>query len=255
MRPEFDAKAAIAEVPALMRYANTIVRDHALAEDLVQETLTRALERAGSFRGEASLSTWLHRILHNAAIDHVRRAREDPTEHIATLVERQWRDDTYTVDASVVAARAESLEELKDALLRLPLNNRTVVVLHDMENITVAEIARIQQIKLPAAKQRLRRGRMMLVSALARGAERRAALHGVPLSCWDARAQVSDYVDDNLDDRDRELLETHLGSCPTCPPLYAALVDVRDAVGALRDPDTVVPTDLVRRLIDSLRCS
>ncbi len=58
-----------AEVPGLLRYARTIVSDGQLAEDLVQETLLRALQRSESFRGDASLATWLHRILHNLAID------------------------------------------------------------------------------------------------------------------------------------------------------------------------------------------
>jgi len=58
-----------AEVPGLLRYARTIVSDGQLAEDLVQETLLRALQRSESFRGDASLATWLHRILHHLAID------------------------------------------------------------------------------------------------------------------------------------------------------------------------------------------
>lgn len=246
-----DADHLAAEVPGLMRYARTIVRDHAQAEDLVQETLTRALEKQASFRGDSSLATWLHRILHNAAVDHLRRAREDPTEDVVSLVEERWQDGSYTVDAAAVATRAQTVEELKDALLRLPLKYRTAVVLHDMEGLTVAEIARIQEIGLPAAKQRLRRGRMMLVSALAHGAERRAARRGVPLTCWDARTQVSDYLDDTLPTRDRALLETHLESCPTCPPLYAALVDACAAVGLLRDSDAVIPASVAQRLDES----
>ena len=53
------------------------------------------------------------------------------------------------------------------------------------------DIAKAQGVELPAAKQRLRRGRMMLVTALAAGGERRAALRGVPLRCWEARGRVS----------------------------------------------------------------
>lgn len=133
------------------------------------------------------------------------------------LVEERWQNEANTVDAAVVATRAQTVEEPKDALLRLPLIYRTAVVLHDMEGLTVAEIARIQEIRLPAAKQRLRRAHMMLVSALARGAERRAARRGVPPTCWDARSQVSDYLDDSLPTRDRALDETHLDPAPPVP--------------------------------------
>jgi len=248
-----DVRSRLAgEVPGLLRYARTIVRDAPLAEDLVQESLVRALQRADSFRAEASLATWLHRILHNLAVDHFRRDREDATEDIEREVEEKWRDDSYTVDAATVVERAETREELKDALVRLPVIYRTAVVLHDAEAMTVAQIADVQGIGLPAAKQRLRRGRMMLVSALAQGRERRDALRGVPLRCWDARRMVSDFLDDDLPAPDRLLVERHLETCPTCPPLYAGLVGTRAALGALRDPDTVVPGALADRIKELL---
>jgi len=133
-------------------------------------------------------------------------------------VEERWQNEAYTVDAAVVATRAQTVEEFKDAQLRLPLISRTAVVLHDMEGLTVAEIARIQEIGLPAAKQRLRRGRMMLVSAPARGAERRVADAVCRRPVGKAPSQVSDYLDDSLPTRDRAPLETHLGSCATLSP-------------------------------------
>lgn len=242
----------VAEVPGLLRYARTIVNDEGLAEDLVQDALLRALQRADSFRAEASLATWLHRILHNLAVDRFRRDREDSTEDVERDVEAKWRDDSYTVDAATVVERAEARAELLDALVRLPVIYRTAVVLHDMEEMTVAEIADVQGIGLPAAKQRLRRGRMMLVSALAQGRERRVTQRGVPLRCWDARKMVSDYLDDDLEPADRALVGRHLQTCPTCPPLYAGLVGTRAALGALRDPDTVVPTELADRIMELL---
>ena len=241
-----------AEVPGLLRYARTIVADGQLAEDLVQETLLRALQRAGSYRGDASLATWLHRILHNLAVDVSRRDREDATEDVAREVEERWRSNSYTVDAATVVERAETREELEDALVRLPVIYRTAVVLHDAEGMTVAQIADIQGVALPAAKQRLRRGRMMMVDALAQGRERREALRGVPLRCWDARSKVSDYLDDELMASDRVLVERHLEACPTCPPLYAGLVGARAALGALRDADTVVPQSLAGRIKELL---
>ena len=236
----------------MLRYARTIVADGPLAEDLVQETLLRALLRADSFRAEASLATWLHRILHNLAVDRFRAEREDATEDIEREVEARWHDDSYTVDAAIVVERAETREELEDALVRLPVIYRTAVVLHDAEGMTVAEIAGVQGVGLPAAKQRLRRGRMMLVDALAQGRERRDATRGVPLRCWDARSKVSDYIDDELLASDRVLVQRHLETCPTCPPLYAGLVGARAALGALRDADTVVPMSLADRIKELL---
>jgi RNA polymerase sigma-70 factor (ECF subfamily) len=112
----------------------------------------------------------------------------------------------------------------------------------------MSEIADVQGLELSAAKQRLRRGRMMLVTALAGGAERRARLRGVPLRCRDARRRVSDYLDGDLPAEERTLLERHLETSPTCPPLYASLVGVQERLGDLRDPDTVVPPGLAKRI-------
>lgn len=240
----------VAEVPGLLRYARTLVRDTEQAEDLVQDTVVRALEKAESFRSESLLRTWLHRILHNIAVDQGRKRREgrlDVTDDSPGRIELLWQDDRYTVDAAAVVEQAEAREHLQDALLRVPLIYRSTVVLHDAEGLTMSEIAEIQQIGLPAAKQRLRRGRMMLVTELSQPMPHLPPT-GVPMRCWDARARVSDYLDSELSLRDQRILETHLATCPTCPPLYAGLVGVRDALGSRRDPDAVIPKRILDRL-------
>lgn len=246
--------AAVAEhLDSLYRYALLLTGSPVSAEDLVQDTVVRALERGGQFRGDASLRTWLHRIAHNLAVDRSRRSgREVVVDEIAE-VEDRWRDADYTVDPAAVIERAADRDELEDALLRLPDALRTAVILHDVEGWTVQEIALTTGIGLPAAKQRLRRGRMALVSALATGAERRRATEGTPMRCWDARRLISDYLDRELDDTRKQAVEAHLQGCPTCPPLYAALVGVRAEVGRLRDSDRVIPSALATRLEAALR--
>lgn len=232
-------------VDALYWFALGLVRDPDLAADLVQDTFVRAVDKRTQFRGEGSLLSWLRQLLHNLAID---RARRSVHEVVVDDVEQRWRSDEYTVDPAIVAERAADREQLEDALVRLPFAHRTVVVLHDVEQWRVREIAELQQISLPAAKQRLRRGRMMLVSALAAGAERREQLKGVPMRCWDARRHVSDYLDGTLDAETATMLEAHLAACPTCPPLCAALVDAHEHLADLRDPDSVIPPDLEEQL-------
>ena len=229
----------------LYRFALSLTRDPDLAGDLVQDTIVRAIEKADQYRGSAHLGAWLRRILHNLAVDRGRRAAK---EILVEEVEEQWRDDDYTVDPAVVAERTASREELEDALVRIPFIYRTALILHDVEGWTSSQIADVQGIGLSAAKQRLRRGRMALVSALAEGQKRRKQLEGVPMRCWDARQHVSEYLDGVLDERTAHLVEAHLEMCPTCPPLYASLVEAHTQLSSLRDPDSVVPPEVVQRI-------
>ena len=170
-------------------------------------------------------------------------------EIVMEEVEEKWQADEYTVDPAVVAERVQTREELEDALVRLPFGYRTTVVLHDVEQWKVREIAEVQGVSLPAAKQRLRRGRMMLVAALAEGHERRMVLKEVPMRCWDARKHVSDYLDGILEAPTATMVESHLAACPTCPPLYAALVGAHSGLADYRDPDSVVPPALRARIL------
>ena len=229
----------------LYRYALGVTRDPDLAADTVQDTVVRAIERRDQYREDAPLGHWLIRIAHNLIVDRARRADR---EILVDAIEQDWRDDSYTVDAAAVAERAATREELLDALERLPFIYRSAVILHDVEGLRVADIATVADISLPAAKQRLRRGRMALVSALAAGDQRRIALKGVPMPCWDARQHVSEYLNGDLDVDTATLIEAHLETCPTCPPLYASLVGVHDELGRLRDPDSVINPDLEARI-------
>lgn len=235
----------VGEIADLYRFARALVRNEHLAADLTQDTLVRAIERSHQYRNDAPLGAWLKRILRNLATDRARRS-----EHEVTVddVETSWHDDDYTVDPAMVVDQAATRDELEDALTRLPFIYRSTVVLHDVEGWTMHEIADLDGIGLPAAKQRLRRGRMALVTSLSAGAARRHALKGVPMRCWDARQHVSEYLDGALDANTARTIEAHLETCPTCPPLYAALVGVHDAVGALRDTNAVVPPHVAERL-------
>lgn len=241
-------RAALPEAArALAPYARMLAGNDHDAADLIQDALVRALERARDFEGRASVTTWLRRIMHNLWVDRMRASREAPSDEVAELVEARWRDDDYTVDAAIVVARAEQREDLLDALAHMPAIYRTAVVLHDAQGLTSAEVAESTGVGLAAAKQRIRRGRMMLVTALADAAAAPIRT-GVPMRCWEARAQVSDYLDGELGAGDARALEAHLSGCQTCPPLYASLVATRSAIAARPDPDSVVPPELAQRI-------
>ena len=240
----------VGELSMLVRLATRLVRDGDQAEDCAQETIVAAWRRRQQLRDTAALGAWLRRSLVNRVID---RSRVHRDEIDIESVEADWRDDHFSVQPERVLERAELRDELEDALTRLPVSYRIPVVLHDALDWTNPEIAAALRITLPAAKQRLRRGRMMLVSALADDDARRRASLDQPLRCWKARRHVSAYLDDDIDPATRAAVEAHLATCPTCPPLYAALVGVRASLSGLRDPDTVVEDDIRSRIAQRLQ--
>jgi RNA polymerase sigma-70 factor (ECF subfamily) len=248
---EGDAFAArlSEELPRLVRLATRLLSDADLAEDCAQETIVGAWRRRDQLRDPAALPAWLRRSLVNRVVD---RSRTHHDELDIDAVEADWRDDSYTVMPERVLERAELRDELEDGLARLPAIYRVPVVLHDALGWTGGEIAAAMEIGLPAAKQRLRRGRMMLVSALAEDDARRRASLAQPMRCWRARRHVSAYLDGELDDATKATVEAHLETCPTCPPLYASLVGVRATLGGLRDPDTVVEDQMAGRIREQL---
>jgi RNA polymerase sigma-70 factor (ECF subfamily) len=248
MEPEELATRLAVEAPWLVRLATRLTRDPGEAEDLVQETVTAAWRRRGQLHDPAALRGWLRRSLVNRVIDRSRRQQVELLDF--ATVEADWRDDDFTVDPVQVLERAELRDELEDALVRLPVIYRIPVVLHDALGWTGGEVADATHVGLPAAKQRIRRGRMMLVHALATDDARRWASLAQPMRCWRARRLVSSYLDGELAPEPMRAVEEHLAGCPTCPPLYASLVGIRTAMGGLRDPDTVVERQVAERIME-----
>ncbi len=144
--------------------ARRLVGDPHLAADVAQETLIRAWRALPKFRGDAQLSTWLHRITVNTAWTHKKRAQR----HSAASIE-DHHDIAAPFDADHPEVAGEILElrgRLRSALDALPETQRRVVVLKDIYGWSHAEIAESADISVTAAKVRLHRARARLARHL-----------------------------------------------------------------------------------------
>ena len=144
--------------------ARRLVGDPHLAADVAQETLIRAWRALPKFRGDAKLSTWLHRITVNTAWTHKQRARRHQGASIEDHLEL-----AAPIDSAHPEFAGEVLElrgRLRLALDRLPEGQREVVVMKDVYGWSHAEIAEAMGISVTAAKVRLHRARARLARDL-----------------------------------------------------------------------------------------
>ena len=168
------ALAAVLETDGdrLFRLALRVTRDPGLAEDAVQEAFASALEGASSFRGEARLSTWLHRIVYTKAIDILRRrARETPigddAEELGAEDERRGRAPAWARPPDELLATAEIRAGLEEAMGELTPLQRAVFELRELEGRDTGETADLLAISEGAARVHLHRARLRLRERLA----------------------------------------------------------------------------------------
>lgn len=144
--------------------ARRLVGDPHMAADVAQDTLIRAWRALPNFRGDARLSTWLHRITVNTAWTHKDRLRRHPT---APLEEYYQLPAPRDSDHPEVAGEILELRgQLCAALDRLPEGQRQVVVMKDVHGWSHQEIADAMDISVTAAKVRLHRARARLAKDL-----------------------------------------------------------------------------------------
>jgi RNA polymerase sigma-70 factor (ECF subfamily) len=144
--------------------ARRLVGDSHLAADVSQETLIRAWRALPNFRGDAQLSTWLHRITVNTSWTHKKRAARHPVQRLDDQTELAAPEDSN--HPAVAGEILELRGQLRAALDRLPEPQRQVVVMKDIYGWSHAEIAESMDISVTAAKVRLHRARARLARDL-----------------------------------------------------------------------------------------
>lgn len=153
------------------------------AADGLQDGMIAAYRRAGSFRGDAAVTTWLHRVVVNACLDRIRAAKVRRTEALPDdLEEYGGRGSLVSAapeaeDPADASVRAERRRTVLDALAELPAEQRAALVLVDMEGYPVAEAAEILGCAEGTVKSRCSRGRTRLAGLLGLLAPDRDAGH------------------------------------------------------------------------------
>jgi RNA polymerase sigma-70 factor (ECF subfamily) len=140
------------EIPRLRRYARALTRSPDRADDLVQETLLRAVAKAHLWQAGTDIRAWLFTIMHNQHVNMVRSAmREDAMIDIAEM--------SSSLVATTDPTASRQLRELERALACLPDEQREVILLVGLEEMSYQEAARVLAVPVGTVRSRLSRGR------------------------------------------------------------------------------------------------
>jgi len=147
-----EAKRLVELIPRLRRYARALVGDRASADDLVQDTLERAWAKLHLYRRGTDLRAWLFTVMHNVHVNRVRATRPvDPLDDdMPELAQRETQPDALLV------------RDLDRAIARLPADQRAVLLLVTLEEMSYEEVARTLGIPIGTVMSRLSRAREKL---------------------------------------------------------------------------------------------
>jgi RNA polymerase sigma-70 factor (ECF subfamily) len=141
------------------------------ASDLAQEAFIRAFRSIGRFKGDSSFFTWLYRIAINASLTHLKRTRmrrffsfENLSEEVSQSELAEALADKFQSDKPTLIKELQ--EKLNEALQRLSLNHRTVVILFEIEGLSHQEIAQVMECSEGTVRSRLHYAKQQLQSYL-----------------------------------------------------------------------------------------
>ncbi len=212
------------------------------AEDTMQEVLLKSVPNLSKFDNPKALMVWLYKVAKNRCLMNRRRSRFAPKNDLS-LDElmpdrRELHELASHADATPESSllRRESAMRLREVVKKLPTEHRIVLVLHDMEGLTDEDIAEITGLRSGTVRVRLHRARLFVRKELARDG-RHALRHRATKSterihlpaqlhqgrCKEMFAELSNYLDDELDDSLCAELEKHMEGCQPCQAFLCTL--------------------------------
>jgi RNA polymerase sigma-70 factor (ECF subfamily) len=214
------------------------------AEDTMQEVLVKALPYLPRFANPRALLVWLYRVAKNRCLMSRRRSKFAPKQDLSLDELMPGRHELEQIakegplNPESLAIRSQQARQLREAIQKLPPQYRVILVLRDMESLSDEEVAEITGLRPGTVRVRLHRARLFVRKLLANAARnsrsvkrpmvRPAISNSKPsvkrrASCKALFAQLSDYLDERLDDSVCEKLEQHLDGCEPCKIFLASL--------------------------------
>ena len=225
------------------------------AEDTMQEVLYRSLGHLAKIQDPQALAVWLYTVTRNRCWRMRRKPAHAPS-HTHSLdelmpdaveLERLLQDGIETPEGNLLHAEQHDL--LHRAILRIPVQLRMVLVLHDMEELTTEQVARILDLQQGTVRVRLHRARLAVRKELSMALDTKPGLADRerpagevferakpkraqrPAECRELFSNLSEYLDGRIEPRTCDQMRAHIDACPAC---VAFLRDLRAAVDRIR---------------------
>lgn len=215
------------------------------AEDTMQEVLLKSVPHLPKFDSPKALIVWLYKVAKNRCLMSRRRSKFAPKQDLSleelmpNRKELEQLGGEGSINPEAFAIRSEEASRLRDAIQKLPPQYRIVLVLRDMEGLTDEEVAEITGLRSGTVRVRLHRARLFVRKELVKGLNPRSGRAAValrapsqeqhgkeqprPARCKAMFAELSNYLDEQLDDSLCEELERHLGGCEPCKAFLSSL--------------------------------
>lgn len=209
------------------------------AEDTMQEVLLKSVPQLPKFDNPKALVVWLYRVAKNRCLMSRRKSKFAPARELSLeelmpdRKELQQLSADGKINPESFAIRSEQASRLRSAVQKLPPQYRIVLVLRDMEGLTDDEVAEITGLRAGTVRVRLHRARLFVRKELMRTwtarmdknirPHRRPRQENRPARCKAMFAELSDYLDEKLDDSLCEELERHMAGCEPCQAFIATL--------------------------------
>ena len=209
------------------------------AEDTMQEVLLKSIPQLPKFDSPKALVVWLYKVAKNRCLMSRRKSKFAPAHELSLeeLMPDRNELEQLSADGRInpesFAIQSEQASRLRDAIQKLPPQYRIVLVLRDMEGLSDDEVAEITGVRAGTVRVRLHRARLFVRKELMRtcvprekekaSVEVHAADGLRPARCKAMLAELSNYLDEQLDDSLCEELERHMNGCQPCQAFVATL--------------------------------
>jgi RNA polymerase sigma-70 factor (ECF subfamily) len=240
------------------------------AEDTMQDVLLKSVPNLPKFDSPKALMVWLYKVAKNRCLMSRRKSKFAPKEALSLEELLPDRQEIQKLSGSPESSpetsllRRENAKHLRDAIQKLPPEYRLVLVLHDMEELSDSDVAEITGLLPGTIRVRLHRARLFVRKELAKlehhripcetpQSSRQTELSAQPgpRRCKEMFAELSNYLDDELDDSLCEELEKHMDGCEPCKAFLSSLENSiqQCRTASIASPDPRLAARLRREVI------